>query len=52
MTSAATIAGLEDQGIDYILGVRERSTREVRTAVIDDDGVAAAAHHSAPEGRD
>jgi Transposase DDE domain len=41
MISAATIAGLEDQGIDYILGVRERSTREVRTAVIDDDGVAA-----------
>jgi hypothetical protein len=41
MISAATIAGLEDHGIDYILGVRERSTREVRTAVIDDDGVAA-----------
>jgi len=41
MISAATIAGLEDHGIDYILGVRERSTREVRTAAIDDDGVAA-----------
>jgi hypothetical protein len=26
MISAATIAGLEAQGIDYILGVRERST--------------------------
>src|SRR5208337_245759 len=38
--SAATIAGLEEQGIDYILGVRERSTVEVRTTVIDDDGVA------------
>jgi Transposase DDE domain len=38
--SAATIAGLEAQGIDYILGVRERSTAEVRTTVIDDDGVA------------
>src|SRR6202023_2742950 len=30
MISAATIAGLEAQGIDYILGVRERSTAEVR----------------------
>ena len=40
MICAATIAGLEAQGIDYILGVRERSTAEVRTTVIDDDGVA------------
>jgi hypothetical protein len=40
MISAATMAGLEAQGIDYILGVRERSTAEVRTTVIDDDGVA------------
>ncbi|HYY00395.1 MAG TPA: IS1634 family transposase [Mycobacterium sp.] len=40
MISAATIAGLEAPGIDYILGVRERSTAEVRTTVIDDDGVA------------
>jgi hypothetical protein len=40
MISATTIAGLEAQGIDYILGVRERSTAEVRGPVIDDDGVA------------
>jgi len=40
MISAAAIAGLEDKGIDYILGVRERSTAEVRSTVIDDDGVA------------
>jgi hypothetical protein len=40
MISAATIAALEASGIDYILGVRERSTREVREDVIDDDGVA------------
>jgi hypothetical protein len=40
MISAATLAGLEARGIDYILGVRERSTAEVRTTVIDDDGVA------------
>jgi Transposase DDE domain len=40
MISAATVAELEAQGIDYILGVRERSTAEVRTTVIDDDGVA------------
>src|SRR5512144_460232 len=40
MISAATIADLEAIGIDYILGVRERSVREVREDVIDDDGVA------------
>lgn len=40
MISAATIADLEASGIDYILGVRERSVREVRSDVIDDDGVA------------
>ena len=40
MISAATIAGLEARGIAYILGVRERSTAEVRTTVVDDDGVA------------
>jgi len=41
MISVATIAGLEAHGIGYILGTRERSTREVRTTVIDNDGVAA-----------
>ena len=40
MISAATITALEERGIDYILGVRERSVREVREHVIDDDGVA------------
>ena len=40
MISAATIADLEASGLDYILGVRERSTREVREDVIDDDGMA------------
>src|SRR6266446_1815935 len=40
MISAATIAALEERGIDYILGVRERSVREVREQVIEDDGVA------------
>jgi transposase len=40
MISAATMAGLEARGIDYILGVRERSTAGVRTTVIDDDGAA------------
>jgi hypothetical protein len=34
MISAANIAN-----IDYILGVRERSTKEVRSEVIEDDGV-------------
>lgn len=40
MISADTIAALEKDNIDYILGVRERSMREVRTDVINDDGVA------------
>ena len=39
MISAATITGLEGQGIDYILGVRERGSAEVRRTVLDDDGV-------------
>ena len=39
MISAATIAALEAQQIDYILGVRERSSKEVRETVLDDDGV-------------
>jgi Transposase DDE domain len=40
MISAGTIAALEKDNIEYILGVRERSTSEVRTQVINDDGVA------------
>jgi len=38
MMSAATIAALEAQKIDYILGARERSTNEVRETVLHDDG--------------
>jgi hypothetical protein len=37
MISAKTIAALEARGLEYILGVRERSTKEVRTLVLDDD---------------
>ena len=40
MISAATIASLEAQGIDYILGVRERTLGEIRETVLEDDGVA------------
>ena len=40
MVSTAAIAALEKQGIGYILGMRERSTSEVRGAVLDDDGAA------------
>jgi hypothetical protein len=29
MISAATIAALEQRGLEYILGVRERSSKEV-----------------------
>ncbi len=39
MISAATIAELEAQGIDYILGARERSSKEIRETVLTDDGV-------------
>lgn len=38
MMSAATIAALEALKIDYILGARERSSKEVRETVLHDDG--------------
>jgi hypothetical protein len=37
MISAATIAGLEERGLEYILGARERSDRLVREVVLADD---------------
>ena len=40
MISADTIAALKTEKFDYILGVRERVSREVRLEVIDDDGAA------------
>ncbi|MFL5281847.1 MAG: hypothetical protein ACJ8AW_12855 [Rhodopila sp.] len=40
MISAATIAALEARKIDYILGARERSSRDVRESVLHDDGAA------------
>lgn len=40
MISADTMAALDAEKVEYILGVRERSSREVREDVIDDDGVA------------
>ena len=40
MINATTITALEAQGIDYILGVRERTLREIRQTVLEDDGVA------------
>ena len=40
MISAETIAALEADKIEYILGVRERTSREVRAEVIDDEGLA------------
>ncbi len=52
MISAATIAEFEENGIDYILGARERSTAEVRSTVIEDDGVAVPLTIPPPEGRD
>src|SRR3954453_4490717 len=36
MISAATIAALEECGLEYILGVRERSSKEVRDIVLAD----------------
>ncbi len=40
MISADAIAALEAEKIQYILGVRERTSREVRAEVIEDDGLA------------
>jgi hypothetical protein len=40
MISAATIAAFEAERIDYILGARERSSKDVRERVLQDDGVA------------
>ncbi len=37
MVSAATIAALEERGLDYILGARERSSALVRDLVLNDD---------------
>jgi len=36
MISKATIMALEARGLEYILGARERSSRVIRTAVLDD----------------
>jgi transposase len=38
MISAQTLAALEARGLEYVLGVRERSAKEVRTLVLDDEG--------------
>jgi hypothetical protein len=40
MISADTIAALEAEKIEYILGVRERTSREVRAEILEDDGLA------------
>jgi hypothetical protein len=36
MISAQTIASLEERGLEYILGVRERSSKEVQEVVLND----------------
>ena len=38
MISATTIEGLEERGLEYILGARERTDRMVRDVVLADDG--------------
>jgi transposase len=38
MISAATLEGLEERGLEYILGARERSDRVVREVVLADNG--------------
>ena len=43
---------LEAEKIEYILGVRERTSREVRAEIIEDDGLAVPLAHPAPERRD
>jgi len=37
MISKATISALEDRGLEYILGARERSSAVIRGAVLDDE---------------
>lgn len=37
MISKATVAGLEERGLEYVLGARERSTGEVRDIVLNDE---------------
>jgi len=37
MISAQTLAALEARGLESVLGVRERSAKEVRTLVLNDD---------------
>ena len=39
LISAAAIAALDKAGVGYILGVRERASRDVRDQVLDDDGL-------------
>jgi DDE family transposase len=41
MLSAATIAALEQRGLEYILGERERSSKEVREVVLADQAASA-----------
>jgi hypothetical protein len=36
MISAQTVSALEERGLEYILGVRERTSKEVRTLVLGD----------------
>ena len=38
MISQPTIAALEERGLDYVLGVRERTDRLVRRIVLEDQG--------------
>lgn len=38
LISAATVEGLEERGLEYILGARERSDRLVREVVLADEG--------------
>jgi transposase len=38
MVSAATLAGLEERGLEYVLGARERTDRLVREVVLADEG--------------
>ena len=37
MISQATVAGLEERGLEYVLGARERATGEVRDIVLNDE---------------
>jgi len=49
MISAATIAALEERGLEYVLGVRERTDTLVRSVVLEDPRQLPRSRRSTPQ---